>query len=245
MIDLLMAFTALTTATARAPLTLNFEVEVQRRVVDPASEQWATVTKVKAEGIAGLQSYLDPQTTHRLVITVFKPQDLKGSFKVRTPLRVDGVTLDLGRSAQLILGPHTGCPDAEARCKPFTEEEVGQIEMRMDLEKAKQTAFGILAIRPYSQPVEEAVRTALVFKDKTIPCGATVEKGWWIFASSVYSSANPKDTISLCVQEPDGDIECADDEEFEIGKKMNQTGQYEFVVWNSSPTVARCFVRAQ
>jgi hypothetical protein len=237
---------ASTTVLARTQLALRYEAEVQAGQHDPMGTVWQTVTALKADGIGGLQVYLDPKKQHRLKLTVFKPHDLKGTYKVRTPLRSDAVTLGPeARSGTIILGPHPGCQEIESRCAPYTIEEIGLIEFRMDLEKAKRSAFGVLLIRPYDEVLEVASRTAITFQDKTIACGSTVDKGWWIFASSINSNADPIDTISLCVQEPDGDIECADDRENEISKKANERGWYEFINWNSTPTAARCFIKAE
>jgi len=232
-------------AYAKPSLTLEYMAEVQMELKDPTGPVWIThAVRHVAHGVGGLQVWLDPQGRHRIKITARKPHDVRGSFKIRMPSRSDGVVANPNSdTVSIIFGPHEGCPDSEARCKPLTENDLGNVELRLDLEKAKQSSLGVMLLRPYKDASDIAIRPALSYEGKEVKCNTKVEKGWWIFASRMV--ADTVDAISVCVREPDGNVECAKDQAKEIKIKIQQTGTYEFTIWNSSPYEASCVVQAE
>jgi len=244
LICLVMFFVLPGDAQARTQLTLKYNVQVQTELHDPVENIWQTVEEVDVDGIGSLQVHLYPNKKYRLKLTVSKPYDLKGVYKIRTPIRHDSIVLGPKTTkGTIILGPHKGC-EKEKRCNPFTTEEIGMFEFRMDIEKAERSSFGVLLIRPYEEQAEGAARAAITFRNETISCGSTIDKGWWIFASSFHSNANPLDNISLCLHEPDGDVRCSKDNKHKVSVKANQRGRYEFINWNRTPTGVVCFINS-
>ena len=231
-------------ANAKSQLNLGFELEAQMLKQDPEGDVWQTLQKKSFLGVGGFQFHI-AGGKYRLKITAHKPYDIKGVFKVRMPGRVDGVVAPAKKtSVSIILGPHKGCPAKKARCLPLTKDDFGNLELRLDLKKAKQTSLGIALLRPYDTRVNFAIRPALRYEDLSVPCGAKVPKGWWIFASSMKAESDPISSISLCVREPDGDVECAEEKEESVRVKLNEEGLFQFIVWNESADTVACEIEA-
>jgi hypothetical protein len=231
-------------AYGREQLNLHFDVDIQYRVTATKDTEWLSAKKTKVEGIGAIQVKLNKLFDHRLIFTIKKPFDIKGSFKVRTPTRTDGIVAkEKSDTVQIILGPHKGCPKSEKRCQPIVLEDVGNIELRLDLFKAKKSSFGVLLFRPFSFFSDGPVRPSVSYEDKELDCGSQIESGWFIFASNIRAVGSP-DTISLCIEGPDGDKECAEDREGEVEVSANQSGKYSIVAWDTNPIQTRCVINA-
>jgi len=230
---------------AKTELNLEFDIEVQRFHKDPEGNTWVSEQRTNFFGIGGIQFHADGSQIYRLIITAKKPYDLKGSFKVRMPNRVDGVVaLENSTKVSIILGPQEGCKVAEDRCKPITSQDVGNLELMLALKRAKKVSLGIILLRPYESSPSPMVRTSLSHRDKPLPCGSKVESGWWIFASSTGAHSDPLNGISLCVRKPDGEFECAKEKEEKIRVKMGTTGIFQFITWDGDASYAICEVEA-
>jgi len=229
---------------ARDQLTLQFEVEFQYTVFGGDKVEWIAMDKMKVDGIGALQVKLNKTVQQRLIFTVKKPFDLKSVFKIRTPQRSDGI---VGKaesdSIQIILGPHQGCPEEESRCKPITLDDVGNIELRLELYKAQAPSFGVLLFRPYSQTLMLPVRPSVSYKNEKVACDSHIETEWFIFARDIEVSGAP-DIISLCIEKPNGDKECAEDRETEVEVTASQSGKYNVVAWNTTPFQTVCSIYA-
>jgi hypothetical protein len=243
---LFLAFVMAVKSHAKTQLTADFVAEVQQKYVDVAGTEWKTIkTTHVVDSIGGLQFFLEKQNTYRLKLTVKKPYDIAGSLRVRMPTRKDGVAVGAGTDrAVLIFGPQMGCKD-EPRCEPLNLNDSGVLEIRMDLEKADHSSFGILMLRPHDEQLDLALRPSIKYKDIDVGCESTVEKGWWIFASKVKASTYPTDSISLCVRKPNGKVECADDEETSIKVRVDDSGVYSFFSWNKTPLHSECSIKAK
>lgn len=233
-------------ANAKNQLTLDYKAEVQVRVGDVEGDTWNTVEEINGP-IGGGQFWLKRDLVFRLKITARKPHDIKGTFKVRTPTRTDGVVAPEGTGeVVMIFGPHKGCPEQEERCRKLSLNDIGNVELMLKLERADQVSLGIFLLRPYDEELELAYRPALTYKNKSILCGDTVKKGFWIFARRFYGSASPLDTISLCVKNPKGKVKCVEDsEDDEIKIKARRAGTYEFTTWNRGPISSTCYIKAE
>ena len=229
---------------ARTELTLSYKAQIQEKYIDPEGDEWRTTVSKSFTAIGGLQFMLRPESNYRLKLIVTKPYDIAGKLRVRTPTRMDGILSPAGTDkAVIIFGNQEGCD--EPRCKPLNLNDVGNIELRMELDEAQHTSFGIMLFRPYATELPFAVRIALKYKDKHIACGSQVKKGWWIFASSMTAEAVQLGTVSLCVSDPDGEVKCAPDQEEVLKIKINKKGIYNFVAWNTSPKFMECYVEAK
>jgi len=245
MIKLLFLLTIFTPISiAKSQLSLKFQLEVERLQSDPEGDSWKTVDKQFVAGVGGLQFHVD-DAKYRLKITAFKPYDLDGTFKVRMATRADGIVAPKNtETVSIIFGPHEGCPKTEKRCLPISIMDVGNVELRLDLRKARGTSLGIFLLRPFSERINFTVRPAIKYKDKQIHCGSKVKKGFWIFASKMQSESDPINNISMCVKEPDGKVECAKDEEGSLKVRINQSGLFKFSVWNAYSETQTCEVEA-
>lgn len=225
-------------AHARERLNLQFSVDIQYRQL--LSNQWVTLNSKSYDGIGGLQAHLDSSAQYRMVLTVRKPFDLSGAFRVRMFSRVDGVALPVNtEKGVIIFGPQDGCQN-ETRCEPLSLNDVGQVELRLDLEKAQETALGIFNFRPYDESPPITIRTQYFYDGKEIACGSSVKKGWWIFAKKLKGSGSAVDTISICAKNPKGSIECADDRETEVKVRANRNGTIKFSLWNNKAIENGC-----
>jgi len=232
---------------SRSQLSLEYKVSIQVEYNDPEGTEYQTIAWKEMSGIGGIQVALDPVKKHRMVIKVRKPINLAGIFKVRMPTRVDGVNAPTGLEyAQIIFGPQRGCPGiGEDACKPITEDDIGNIELRLDLKQAEQTAFGVFLFRPYADPLDFAIRPSIKYKDKIIKCGSSIKKGLWLFAKRARADTDPMDTISLCALDPKKKWDCAGDKEDSMKIRINKKGRYLFVAWNKSPTYSTCEIFAK
>lgn len=226
-------------AYARDRLNLKFEIVIQYRQL--MTNNWITHKEESFDGIGGLQTHLDSSAEYRMVIIVRKPFDLSGTFRVRMFSRVDGIALPSGTdSGTIIFGPHDDCSSNEVRCKPLTLNDVGQVELRMDLEKSQETALGIFNFRPYDASPPITIRARYFYDGKEIACGSTVKKGWWIFGKKLKGSGSVVDTISICAKKPKGSFDCADDQESEVKTRANEKGVLRFSIWNNKAIEDKC-----
>lgn len=229
---------------AKTQLTLDYKVMAQVLVGDIEGDTWNTVQSASGP-ITGLQFFLEKAETYRLLIEVRKPHDIKGTFKIRTPTRTDGLVAPKGTDKlKIILGPQKGC-NGESRCDPITINDIGNVEMMLTLEEANQVSLGVFLLRPHDEKLDLAYRPALTYKGNQILCGSTVKKGFWIFARRFHGNASPLDTISLCVKNPKGKVFCVGEKEYEIKIKARKSGLYEFTAWNATPVQSTCYVRAE
>lgn len=224
-------------AHSREKLNLGFSVEVQYRFGD--ADPWEQSEKRDFEGVGGLQFHLNPQGDYRLILKVQKPFDLEGAFRVRMVTREDGIAVPKGTDfGQIILGPHEGCTGS--RCEPLTLSDVGLVELRLDLQKAEETAIGAFTLRPYDDPPPIVIRTRYFHGGNEIHCGSQVKKGWWLFAKKFRADGSLVDTISVCVRRPSGKMNCADDRENHVKVRANEKGTYQFSIWNTKVIENRC-----
>ena len=230
---------------ARNELTLKFNATVQAFHKDPEGGQWKKVVSKDFRGLGGLQFQLKKKVTYRIIFSVKKPKDLKAVFKARMLGRKDGIVVaPEEEKAQIIFGSQPGCQVATDRCKPLGMSDVGNVELRLEVEKAKAASFGILLIRPYDKKTPVEVRPALRYDDEKVYCGSKIDSGWWIFASDMEVKADPTKTISLCVKEPDGDHQCSENEETEFEVRIDESGVYQFSFWDEIPRFSTCEIRA-
>lgn len=243
------------TAHARDRLNLSFSIAIQYEF----GEEWITSKELKSvTGLGGLQFHIDPEKKYRMVIKVPKPHDIKGTFRARSATRVDGVVVPPDSTEGVIIfGPQPSCNTRcneldtnclntlENRCAPLSLDDVGLVEMRLDLEKASETAIGAANVRPYDKAPPIPVRASIRYKEGLIQCDSTVDKGWWIFAKKLVADSDSLTSISLCVTTPANKTLCADDREFDLKIKANQKGTYRFEVWNDKGIGKTCLVHAK
>lgn len=222
-----------------AKMNLNYKVKIQFRLSQ--ASDWRNIVDEKIEGLSGVQYYLDNSYEHRMIIEVEKPQGLKGTLRVRTPIRLDGVTLSANSTVgRIIFGPQAGC-EGEKRCEPLSTNDVGLVEIRLDSELANATAFGAFLLRPFTVRPEPAIRPVVQYNDKNVPCGTAVKKkGFWIFAKSIFTDASLADTISLCAINPKGKRECAELFDWDLKIKGSKKGLYTFILWNEDFNKTKC-----
>jgi hypothetical protein len=230
---------------ARDRLNLAFSVEIQYR--PSMAAPWNPVKKLTSEGLSAIQFHLDSINEYRMVLKVSKPHDIKGEFKARMITRTDGVVVPPDSSeGTIIFGPHKGCTDELGnRCKPLGLSDVGLVELRLDLEKAVETAIGAFSIRPYDNPSMIAVRPSIRYKETQIECNSSVDKGWWIFAKKFIADSTPISSISLCVTTPKSKVKCSKDLEFQLKVKANEKGPYKFTLWNEKGVKRECIIFAK
>ena len=225
-------------------LNLVYRVSVEYQSIEPEGQRWIEAKSTTIDGMGGFQFHLDESLEYRMVVHVEKPFDLGGTLKLRTPTKRTGVTLVRGsKEGRLILGPHDGC--SQSACDPLSRNDVGQFQLQMNLEKATTTSFGAYLVRPFVMPAPIVISPGLKYKDSVINCGETVKKGWWIFAKKLEVHADPIGTISLCVETPDKEVHCADDQEQEIKIRANQSGPYKFFVWSEKIVYQHCEIQAR
>lgn len=231
---------------ARERLDLRFSVEIQFR---PNSvTEWINTQTKEMVGVGGIQYYQGRFNEYRMVLKVEKPTDLKGVFRARTNLRNDGIALGQGSGQGIIIfGPHDGCQNDgdNRRCDPLSLNDVGLVELRLDVEKATKTALGTFSIRPYDVAPEAVIRPGIVYKGREIPCESTVDKGWWLFAKKLQADSTAIDSISLCVLTPKGERKCAEDQEFEVETRVSKEGKYVIEIWNKRIIKRTCTIYAK
>jgi hypothetical protein len=124
-------------------------------------------------------------------------------------------------------------------------KDLGLVEVRVDLEKAKRSSFGAFLLRPFDLGEVVKVRPSLMADEKIIACGSKVKKGFWIFAMKVKADGTPIDSISLCVLNPRGDTSCAEDKEFELAARMSTYGTFKFSLWDNLGRKTDCLAIAE
>jgi hypothetical protein len=224
---------------ARERLSLNHFVEIQYRSLTVG--EWRSLTAREFDGVGALQFHLDSNFEYRMIITVRKPFDLAGTLRVRMVTRTDGIALPAGsETGRIIFGPQNGCQANEERCRPLSLDDVGLVETRLDLEKARVTSIGAFTIRPFSTPMPITIRTRYFRGDQEIFCGSTVKKGWLIFGKRLRADGSPIDTISACGRRPNGKIACAEDQDYQVEIRANEIGRLYFSIWNREALEDQC-----
>ena len=225
---------------AKSPLGLAFTLELQTLIADPTGEVWATAKAEAYEGIGGFQGPVAEGSDHRLIIRAARPFDGEGTLKVRTPARAKGAVFGKGGShIQVILGPHKGC---SVSCEPITIADVGNLEVRMDLKRAKASSFGHILLRPYDERWSFNLEPYISYRGKHIPCGAEVTKGGWLSMRRATIISDPTSTLSLCVHPPIGKTRCSKPGNPEVGIRLKARGEYIVQAWSETPGLAECEV---
>lgn len=228
-------------AKASPELVLESSVTIQRK----DASGWISVESKKFKGISGLQYLIDDGQIYRMVIEVEKPYDLEGTMRVRMVTRSDGVVVPRDqKTGRIILGPHDGCPDNEVRCKPLTIDDVGLVEIRIDVEKAQFTGFSVFTLRPYDEVTPVQIRPSITYKGNNISCGSQVKKGFWIFSPKLVGNSSRVESISICITDPKGKVKCAADGEYQLKKHISKKGDYVFTVFDDRVRKSSCYFEA-
>ena len=226
---------------ASPELVLESSVKIQRQ----SSSGWQTVEEKRFRGISGIQYLLDEGQVYRLIVSVEKPFDLEGVLRVRMVTRSDGTSLPKEvKSGQIIFGPHTGCPVGEKRCEPLSIDDVGLVEVRLDVEKAQFTGLGVFTLRPFTEPTPAKIRPSIQYKDSIVSCGSTIKDGFWLFAPKIRGNGSRVDSISVCLTGPKGKVICAEDGDFQVKKRVTKKGRYTFTIFDERVRRTDCGVTA-